>query len=127
VGDFPDGGTVKSLPGEELLRGAFDLEPVLGDGVVQKLGHIFMRTPYQNERSLSVEDCKTPPLGCQEPNQGRSHFGKHTVKNSGSSFSMIRRSEGSEKQLRVWWLRLVWNGSDSLLRNSRKGLKIWWS
>jgi hypothetical protein len=44
VGDFPDGGTVKSLPGEELLRGAFDLEPVLGDGVVQKLGHIFMRS-----------------------------------------------------------------------------------
>jgi hypothetical protein len=31
---------VKSLAGEKLLRGAFDLEPVLGDSVVQKLGHV---------------------------------------------------------------------------------------
>jgi hypothetical protein len=52
VGDFPDGRTVKSLPGEELLRGAFDLAPVLGDCVVQKLGHIFIRLLHQDERSL---------------------------------------------------------------------------
>jgi hypothetical protein len=54
------------------LRGAFDFEPGLGDGVVQKLGHIAIRSRYQDERSLykderslSVVNSKTPPLGCQ--------------------------------------------------------------
>jgi hypothetical protein len=96
---------VESLPGEELLRGTFDLEPVLGDGVVQKLGHILIRSPHQNERSLLVEDFKTPPLDCQGRNQAGHTFPKRTVKNPERSFPMTRPCERSEKKLRVSSLR----------------------
>src|ERR1019366_8090999 len=44
LSDFADGSAVKPLPGKKLERGAFDLEPVPGDGVVQKLGHSCMRS-----------------------------------------------------------------------------------
>jgi len=54
------------LPGEKLLGGAFDFAPVLGDGVVQKLGHLLIRSFHQDERSLLVENSKTPSLDCQE-------------------------------------------------------------
>jgi hypothetical protein len=65
---------VKSLPGEELLRGGFDLEPVLHDGTVQKLGHTLIRTLYQGERSLSIKTSarswwgilRRSPWACQE-------------------------------------------------------------
>jgi hypothetical protein len=53
VGDFPDSRTVKSLPGEKLLRGAFDFAPVLGDGVVQKLGH-FVHPLAASRRALAL-------------------------------------------------------------------------
>jgi hypothetical protein len=33
-----------------------------------------MRTRYQNERSLSVENCKTPPLSCQDQNAHVKYF-----------------------------------------------------
>jgi hypothetical protein len=66
VGNFPDGGAVKSLAGEEFLRGAFDLAPVLGDGIVEKLGHSFSRARHQGERSLLLANTKTQPHACQE-------------------------------------------------------------
>jgi hypothetical protein len=34
VGNLADGRTVKSLPGKELERGAFDLAPVISNSVV---------------------------------------------------------------------------------------------
>jgi len=49
------------LASEELLRGAFDFAPVLGDGVVQKPGHISIRSLYQDERSLLLESLERRP------------------------------------------------------------------